>query len=48
VACVLGGLLTISTVGLYLSVAYLTWGLAGLAVGYARLARAEPQAGLGR
>lgn len=44
VACVLGGLLTISTVGLYLSVAYLTWALAGLAVGYARLARVETQA----
>lgn len=48
VACVLGGLLTISTVGLYLSVAYLTWALAGLAVGYARLARRDMQAGLAR
>ena len=45
VACVLGGLLTISTVGLYLSVAYLTWALAGLAVGYARLARVETPGG---
>ena len=47
-ACVGGGLLMISTVGLYLSVAYLTWAMAGLAVAYSRLARseslAEPQA----
>lgn len=40
-ACVGGGLMMIATVGLYLSVAYLTWAVAGLTVAYARLVERE-------
>ncbi len=38
-ACIVGVLFMLGTVNLYLSVAYLTWALAGLGVAYARLAR---------
>jgi hypothetical protein len=38
-ASVVGGLLIIATVGLYLSIGYLIWAVAGLAVAYTQLAR---------
>ena len=39
VACIVGALFMIATVNLYLSVAYLTWSMAGLGVAYVGLAR---------
>ncbi len=39
VACIAGALLMLATVNLYLSVGYLTWALAGLALGYAGVAK---------
>jgi O-antigen ligase len=39
VACIAGALLMLATVNLYLSVSYLTWALAGLALGYAGIAK---------
>jgi len=39
VACIAAVLLMLATVNLYLSVGYLTWALAGLAIGYAGIVR---------
>ena len=38
-ACMLGGLFMVATVNLYLSVSYITWALAGLAVSYLAVAK---------
>lgn len=48
VACIVGALFMIATVNLYLSVAYLTWSLAGLGVAYAGLARSQVLASAGQ
>ena len=48
VACMVGGLFMIATVNLYLSVANLTWSLAGLGVAYVGLVRRQVPASDGR
>ena len=47
VACIVGGLFMIATVNLYLSVATLTWALAGMGVAYVALARSQVPAATG-